>query len=335
MHIRSWALWVILFYFLVLIPGSGAAPNLINYQGRLTDEYGVPITVAVTVTFTFWDAPSLGAQLGSFSDVDSVTPTLDGLYATLIGDDPADDAGEIPASIFAGGQVYLNVQVGGEDLSPRLRMTSSAYAILAGQAIAATGADNLDGLDSTDFALTSHTHDGADVTSGTIAPARLPHVTKTIFLSGNDLHGNKKSAAVYAFLEGGTVNHHYAESRMTAASDIVSFRLVVPADYVAGTDIRVRPVIISNLVAPGTASLDLHYKVVPPGQDVTSAAFDKAAVNVNYVMPGVNGHYGEALFVIPAASVSANEFIMGSLRAISLPGNLYYWAMRIEYEAAP
>ena len=116
-----------------------AAPGLINYQGRLTDDAGQPITTAVNVTFTFWDAPTTGTQLGgAFTDTDTVTPSAEGLFATLIGDDPTS---LVPQSIFATDAVWLNVNVEGDDLTPRTRMTSSPYSINSASAETARHAD--------------------------------------------------------------------------------------------------------------------------------------------------------------------------------------------------
>jgi len=104
-----------------------AAPGLINYQGRLTDDSGTPITSSVDIIFTFWDAETDGTQLGSgFSDTDSVTPNSDGLYSTLVGDDPGN---LVPSAIFSGDDVWLNVNVGGEDLVPRKRIVTVGYAM--------------------------------------------------------------------------------------------------------------------------------------------------------------------------------------------------------------
>ncbi len=124
--------------FVLLTSTLLAVPGLTNYQGRLTDAAGQPITNPVDVTFTFWDAESGGAQLGGgFSDTDTVTPDADGIYSTLIGDDPTN---LVPESIFSGDSVWLNVNIGGEDLAPRLRITSVGYALKSSHADTATTA---------------------------------------------------------------------------------------------------------------------------------------------------------------------------------------------------
>lgn len=106
-----------------------SAPAIINYQAKLTDTNGVPITSSVNLTFTFWDAVSGGNQLGNgFSDLDSVLPNSTGVVSTQVGDDPGVG---IPSSVFASDSVWLNVNVNGNDLTPRERIASVGYAVNA------------------------------------------------------------------------------------------------------------------------------------------------------------------------------------------------------------
>ena len=115
-------------FLVMLVQGGFAASGLINYQGRLTDKKGRPVTATVSVTFTFHDAEAGGNLLGGFSDTDQVTPDANGLYATLIGDDPDN---LVPDSIFKSERVWLNVNINGENLLPRKRLTSSGLAMTA------------------------------------------------------------------------------------------------------------------------------------------------------------------------------------------------------------
>ena len=120
-----------------------SVPGLISYKGQLTDISGGPITDPVDVTFTLWDAESGGTQLGSgFSDTDSVTPNADGIYDTLSGDDGQD---MIPATVFETDSVWLNVNVDGEDLSPRTRLTPVGAALHADTAGDAATVDGVEG----------------------------------------------------------------------------------------------------------------------------------------------------------------------------------------------
>lgn len=104
-------------------------PAAMNYQAKLTNADGTPVTTVTNLTFTFWDSESGGIQLGDgYSDLDAVTPGSTGIVSTLIGDDPGVG---IPASVFASDSVWLNVNVNGTDLVPRERISSVGYAINA------------------------------------------------------------------------------------------------------------------------------------------------------------------------------------------------------------
>jgi len=127
--------------FLLLCPCLPAVPGLISYQGMLRDDGGHSITTATDLTFTFWDQESGGNQLGdAFSDTDTVTPDSNGLFTTLIGDD---GSLPVPESIFAGDSVWLNLNAGGVDLSPRTRITSVGFAVKASSALTAKSATSL------------------------------------------------------------------------------------------------------------------------------------------------------------------------------------------------
>lgn len=165
-----------------LSPAVFAVPRLISYQGRLTDSDGKPLTKTVDVTFTFWNAEAGGSQLGSFSDTDSVTPSGDGLFSTLIGDDP--DL-LIPADLFSADSVWLNINVNGTNLRPRARMVSTGYAFEARRADMSTtslialyahragNADTVDKKHAEDFATADHAHGFRDIT-GVVSDSQLP-----------------------------------------------------------------------------------------------------------------------------------------------------------------
>lgn len=119
-----------------------AAPQVINYQGMLTDIYGAPITSSCAITFTFWDAESGGNQLGSgFYDDDTIIPNDKGMFTTDIGDDPSN---LVPTTIFDSAEVWLNVNVAGEDLTPRKRINATAYSFQAGDLVCSECVDETD-----------------------------------------------------------------------------------------------------------------------------------------------------------------------------------------------
>lgn len=112
---------------MMLVAGCAmASGGLVNYQGRLTDPGGAPITEPVTVSFAFFDAAVDGSKVSGFIDADTVTPDAQGLYSTMIGDDP--DL-LIPPEVFASGPVWLEVAVNDAVLSPRKQIASVPAAL--------------------------------------------------------------------------------------------------------------------------------------------------------------------------------------------------------------
>ncbi len=132
--------------FLLLQSIVYTAPALINYQGRLINNSGQPIINSIDVSFTFWDSETSGTQLGNgFSDTDSIIPDMNGIYSTLIGDDPGN---LVPESIFDNDSAWLNIEVNGEKLVPRKQITSVGYAVKSSKS---DDTDTLDQIDSLQF----------------------------------------------------------------------------------------------------------------------------------------------------------------------------------------
>ncbi len=132
---------------------AASAPNMVNYQGRITDTNGTPVTdSSLEMEFFFYDASEVGNCIwsNSSSDCDFGDPDLNeartvslssGLFSELLGDvDDAEAYAAIGDSIFGdNAAVYLEVVIEGETLDPRKRMGAVPYAL---------NADTLDGQDS-------------------------------------------------------------------------------------------------------------------------------------------------------------------------------------------
>ena len=130
-------MFTVMSLFCLLCQSLPAVPGLISYQGMLRDDGGHSITTATDLTFTFWNQETDGNQLGGgFSDTDTVIPDANGVFTTLIGDAPTSP---VPEAIFSVEDVWLNVNAGGVDLSPRTRITSVGFAVRASTAATASG----------------------------------------------------------------------------------------------------------------------------------------------------------------------------------------------------
>ncbi len=112
------------------------APNMLSFQGRLTNRSDTPITTPTNVTFKIYNAPAGGTELWTGSC--TITPDQDGIFDTLLG---GTCGSSIPTSIFSTYvDTYLGITVGTDsEMIPRQKIVSSAYAL---------NADTLDGFDS-------------------------------------------------------------------------------------------------------------------------------------------------------------------------------------------
>ena len=114
-----------------------AQPGMINYQGKLTDDAGVPVTATVSIVFSIYDVATGGTAL--WTETQSLVNIQDGIYNVLLGSTTV-----IPEAVFDGNDRWLGVKVGADsEMSPRQRIASVAYAMRAGSA---EQADKVDGI---------------------------------------------------------------------------------------------------------------------------------------------------------------------------------------------
>ncbi|MBI4424376.1 MAG: hypothetical protein HY554_11640, partial [Elusimicrobia bacterium] len=115
---------------------AAAVPQYLNYQGKLADSAGNPLSGAYSFRFKFFDAATGGAELyfEERAGADAVA-VANGVYHVHLG---SFSPGGLPASLFDGANVYLEIDVstgatlvGAETLAPRERILSAAYAIHA------------------------------------------------------------------------------------------------------------------------------------------------------------------------------------------------------------
>ncbi len=119
------------------------APQVLNYQGYLTDDQDIPITnPSISMTFSIWTAQGGGSQL--WTETQSVSVDK-GVFSVILG-----TVTPVPFSVFTGGTSrWLQLVVAGQTMSPRTRITASPYAYTSTYADTAVYAQNVDmpGLD--------------------------------------------------------------------------------------------------------------------------------------------------------------------------------------------
>ncbi len=108
---------------------NASVPMLISHQGRLLDASNQPVTGTRNLTFKIFETPTGGNPL--WTETHLAVPVSNGLFSVILGS-TITISGDL---IVTGGTLeterYLAIQVGGDvsELSPRRRLTSSAYAV--------------------------------------------------------------------------------------------------------------------------------------------------------------------------------------------------------------
>lgn len=144
------------------VVAAAPATPMLHYQGSLLD----PATARpkadgdYPMSFRLYEAASGGSPL--WTESKNVTVSR-GLFATLLGDTTA-----LNLAVFDGRELYLGVTVGSDpEATPRQPIAFVAHAIYA------ANADKLGGQAAAAFAPAAHTHDGAAITAGIVAEARI------------------------------------------------------------------------------------------------------------------------------------------------------------------
>lgn len=105
--------------FLLTIIGLAHADTTISYQGQLQDSSG-PVDTNVAMNFALFDAETGGSQVGATVSLANVS-VVDGLFQIEL------DFGDV----YDASPLYLEIEVEGQVLLPRQRMTATPFAVRA------------------------------------------------------------------------------------------------------------------------------------------------------------------------------------------------------------
>ncbi len=179
-----------------------AVPGELTHQGRLMDSTGLPLDGDLDVTVSVFDTETGGTA--AWTQSWTAVPFDNGYFSlTLTG---VDD------TVFDGNKLWLELSVDGNTAGARQPIVSVPYALRTDTAtnvvggIADVGEIRISGTTVIDSAgtidgslvtgtldpasLPAHSHDGADLISGTVDIARLPvGASATDVAAGDHLHG--------------------------------------------------------------------------------------------------------------------------------------------------
>ncbi len=137
----------VLFVF-TFITSAYATIGPMNYQGRLLDDNGVPVTGSYNFRVRVYDAATNGSV--QFQELHSGVSVNDGVYSFLVSTG-VNETGAWDIALWNQSELYLELEVNGETLSPRTRIAAAPYAFQANLALTTNDALALGGRSADDY----------------------------------------------------------------------------------------------------------------------------------------------------------------------------------------
>ena len=226
---------------ILLLSAVFAASNTtISFQGKLLDNTGAAITATKAMTYTLYTASTGGSTIGSAISLPSVIVN-NGVYSVELD----------VSSVTLPDDVWVAVSVGGETLSPRIHLTSSAFAQKSATANFAVTANQL----SSGVFVSSN----GNVGIGTITPSVKLDVAGTVNAT-NYLMSSMGGAPIIASGSNPNGNYiKYADGTMIQWGIKLNYNVGNTAVYGSGTYLMVPISFPVNFV-------DLNYVVFATGR---------------------------------------------------------------------
>ncbi len=113
-----------IFLFIILLTAQ-TVPTVLDYQGSLTDDTGIPLTEDVSISFAIYGVETGGSAL--WSETQNTVTVTDGLFHVLLGSVTA-----LPESLFDAPDRWVGISVNGDgEMTPRTRLASVPFAFVA------------------------------------------------------------------------------------------------------------------------------------------------------------------------------------------------------------
>ncbi len=128
---------IFLVLLLLAMTSFAAGPPLMNFQGVLSDDEGIPLHGTFELTFTVYPDPD-DATVVLWYETHQNVNVHDGVFNVILG-----QTSPMPPSLFASDALWMGVAVGDDsEMEPRMRLTSSpwsAWSAVADTALAGSG----------------------------------------------------------------------------------------------------------------------------------------------------------------------------------------------------
>ncbi len=116
-----------LFFYFFFSFILSSLPRLLNYQGKIVNSSGVGVNDTLSITFRLYTSGEGGSPIWEETIPDIIV--RNGLFSATLG-----NITPFPDSVDFSTQYWLEVEIEGEVMSPRERLSSAPYAIRAGSA---------------------------------------------------------------------------------------------------------------------------------------------------------------------------------------------------------
>ncbi len=215
-------------------------PDSINFQGVLRDASGAPLDGSYDMVFSFHDSLTAGNVIMYDEHLASGTGAVivtDGLFNASLGSGNTVDGGSfgtsyttVSALFQSFTNVWLEIEVGGETLSPRVYLRSATHALNAGTADFAGDATRLGGVLFEDYLRA----DVSDVSAGRITAQELATSTDLFVNPG----GPDDDGFIY-FHDGGSDTARYLRWDSIGDRFRLNDELIVEGQLHANEPVRV------------------------------------------------------------------------------------------------
>ena len=125
-----------------------AAIGPMNYQGRLLNDQGIPVTGSYTFKVRIWNAASGGTL--KYAEQHNNVAVNDGVYSFLVSTGTV-LSGTWDINLWNEPQMFLEIEVNGETLTPRSRIAAAPYAYQANLALTTNNALALGGKSAEEY----------------------------------------------------------------------------------------------------------------------------------------------------------------------------------------
>jgi len=272
----------------------GPAATTINYQGRLHDADGNPLSDTYTLSFTLYDAKTGGNVVWGPENHVGVVVT-DGLFDVGLG---SVIPGGIPTTVWSGDR-YLEVAVDGQALSPRELIRSVP---IAGMALTVP-----DGAIGT-----------SQIADSSVTQSKIAQHIKTISMQ----YGSDNT--------GGVSTHNDLGYMIRFSANATGFgraMIKLPTDWKSGTNLRIAALVKSN-TASQTLAPRFYYATLNTGSnswDVSNMTGESVSLQTSLT--------DITLLTIPASGVSVGDTIVVAFRFPGNTNNIDVTGVYLEYVA--